>query len=167
MLDLVKDTPTRVYPVGRLDKDSEGLLLFTNDGNFANQLTHPSHQVSKLYRVTVRPNVTEEQLIALANGVYLDDGSKTLPAVVRVVTQEENRAVMEISIKEGKNRQVRRMCAAVGLEVARLRRNAIGPVKLGMLAPGKFRELKPSEVNALKAAATKAKRAGRQAGKEE
>ena len=111
----------------------------------------------------MRPNVTEEQLIALANGVYLDDGSKTLPAVVRVVTQEENRSVMEISIREGKNRQVRRMCAAVGLEVARLRRNAIGPVKLGMLPPGKMRELKPSEVNALKAAATKAKRTQRQA----
>jgi len=167
VLDLVKDTPTRVYPVGRLDKDSEGLLLFTNDGNFANQLTHPSHQVSKLYRVTVRPNVTEEQLIALANGVYLDDGSKTLPAIVRVVTQEENRSVLEISIKEGKNRQVRRMCAAVGLEVARLRRNAIGPVKLGMLAPGKYRELKPSEINALKAAASKAKRTQRQAEKED
>ena len=167
VLELVKDAPVRVYPVGRLDKDSEGLLLFTNDGNFANQLTHPSHQVSKLYRVTVRPNVTEEQLIALANGVYLDDGSKTLPAVVRVVTQEENRSVMEISIKEGKNRQVRRMCAAVGLEVARLRRNAIGPVKLGMLAPGKMRELKPSEVNALKAAATKARRNSRQADKED
>ena len=69
VLDLVKDAPVRVYPVGRLDKDSEGLLLFTNDGNFANQLTHPSHQVSKLYRVTVRPTVSEEQLIALANGV--------------------------------------------------------------------------------------------------
>ena len=165
--ELLEGVEDRVYPVGRLDKDSEGLLLFTNDGNFANQLTHPSHQVSKLYRVTVRPNVTEEQLIALANGVYLDDGSKTLPAVVRVVTQEENRSVMEISIKEGKNRQVRRMCAAVGLEVARLRRNAIGPVKLGMLAPGKMRELKPSEVNALKAAATKAKRNSRQAEKED
>ena len=167
VLELISDTPARVYPVGRLDKDSEGLLLFTNDGNFANQLTHPSHQVSKLYRVTVRPTVTEEQLIALANGVYLDDGTKTLPAIVRVVTQEENRSVLEISIKEGKNRQVRRMCAAVGLEVARLRRNSIGPVKLGMLAPGKYRELKPSEVNALKAAATKAKRSQRQAEKED
>ena len=72
VLDLVKDTPTRVYPVGRLDKDSEGLLLFTNDGNFANQLTHPSHQVSKLYRVTVRPTVTEEQLIALARTILSD-----------------------------------------------------------------------------------------------
>ena len=80
---------------------------------------------------------------------------------------EENRSVMEISIKEGKNRQVRRMCAAVGLEVARLRRNAIGPVKLGMLAPGKYRELKPVEINALKAAATKAKRTQRQAEKED
>ncbi len=158
VLELMQDVPVRVYPVGRLDKDSEGLLLFTNDGNFANMLTHPSHQVSKLYRVTVRPTVTEEQLIALANGVYLDDGTKTLPAVVRVVTQEENRSVLEISIKEGKNRQVRRMCAAVGLEVARLRRNSIGSVKLGMLAPGKFRELKPSEVIALKSSASKTSR---------
>ena len=167
VMELVADIPERVYPVGRLDKDSEGLLLFTNDGALANALTHPSHQIAKMYRVTVHPKAEEEQIIALSNGVYLDDGSKTLPAIVRVVTQEENRSVMEISIKEGKNRQVRRMCAAVGLEVARLRRNAIGPVKLGMLQPGKFRELKPSEVNALKAAATKAKRVHRQAEKED
>lgn len=156
VLELMQDVPARVYPVGRLDKDSEGLLFFTNDGDFANLLTHPSHKISKLYRVTVRPNVTEEQLIALANGVYLDDGTKTLPAVVKVVTQEENRSVLEISIREGKNRQIRRMCAAVGLEVARLKRNSIGPVKLGMLKPGKFRELKPSEVAAIRASAAKA-----------
>ena len=155
VLDLVKDIPARVYPVGRLDKDSEGLLFFTNDGDFANLLTHPSHQVSKLYRVTVRPAVNEEQLIALTSGVYLDDGTKTLPSIVRVVTNEDGRSVMELSIKEGKNRQVRRMCEAVGLEVARLKRISIGAVKLGMLAPGKIRELKPSEIIALKAAATK------------
>lgn len=154
VMELMKDVPARVYPVGRLDKDSEGLLLFTNDGDFANALTHPSHQVAKLYRVTVRPNVTEEQLVALANGVYLDDGTKTLPAMIHVVTQEENRTVMEMSIKEGKNRQIRRMCAAVGLEVARLKRSSVGAVKLGMLQPGKYRELKPSEVIALKAAAS-------------
>lgn len=155
VLELMKDVPVRVYPVGRLDKDSEGLLFFTNDGDFANALTHPSHGVSKLYRVTVHPTVTEEQLVALSSGVYLDDGTKTLPAIVRVVTQEETRSVMEISIKEGKNRQIRRMCAAVGLEVARLKRSAEGAVKLGMLQPGKYRELKPSEVIALKAAASK------------
>ena len=150
VLDLVKDAPVRVYPVGRLDKDSEGLLLFTNDGNFANQLTHPSHQVSKLYRVTVRPNVTEEQLIALANGVYLDDGSKTLPAVVRVVTQEENRSVMEISIKEGKNRQVRRMCAQAGLSVLRLKRVREGTVWLDReLKPGQYRKLTEQVIAAL------------------
>ncbi|MEG0019137.1 MAG: pseudouridine synthase [Oscillospiraceae bacterium] len=160
VLELMKDVPVRVYPIGRLDKDSEGLLLFTNDGDFANALTHPSHQVSKLYRVTVHPTVTEEQLIALANGVYLDDGTKTLPAIIRVITQEEGRSVMEISIKEGKNRQIRRMCAAVGLEVARLKRNSVGAVKLGMLAPGKYRELKPSEIIALKAASSQVKAKG-------
>ncbi|MEG0090830.1 MAG: pseudouridine synthase [Oscillospiraceae bacterium] len=160
VLELMKDVPVRVYPIGRLDKDSEGLLLFTNDGDFANALTHPSHQVSKLYRVTVHPTVTEEQLIALANGVYLDDGTKTLPAIIRVITQEEGRSVMEISIKEGKNRQIRRMCAAVGLEVARLKRSSVGAVKLGMLAPGKYRELKPSEIIALKAASSQVKAKG-------
>lgn len=160
VLELMKDVPARVYPVGRLDKDSEGLLLFTNDGDFANALTHPSHGVSKLYRVTVHPSVTEEQLIALSSGVFLDDGTKTLPAIVRVVTQEESRSVMEISIKEGKNRQIRRMCAAVGLEVARLKRSAEGAVKLGMLQPGKFRELKPSEVIALKAASSRPSKRG-------
>lgn len=155
VMELIKDIPVRVYPVGRLDKDSEGLLLFTNDGDFANALTHPSHQVAKMYRVTVHPKASEEQLVALTDGVYLDDGTKTLPAVIRVVADEDERTVMEMSIKEGKNRQIRRMCEAVGLEVARLSRKSVGGVKLGMLAPGKYRELKPSEVIALKASASK------------
>ena len=153
--DLVAELPYRVLPVGRLDKDSEGLLFFTNDGGFINMLTHPSHGVSKLYRVTVHPHATEEQIIELTNGVVLDDGTKTQPAVVRVVTDEPARTVLEISIKEGKNRQIRRMCEAVGLEVARLRRTAVGPVKLGMLAPGKLRELTPAEVAALRGSAIK------------
>ena len=155
---VIKDIPERVYPVGRLDKDSEGLLLFTNDGALANALTHPSHQVAKMYRVTVHPAATEEQVVALANGVVLDDGTKTLPAIIRVVAEDEDRTVMEMSIKEGKNRQIRRMCRAVGLDVARLSRKSVGAVKLGMLAPGKYRELKPSEILALKAAAEKAGR---------
>ena len=158
VLDHFRDYPVRLYPVGRLDYDSEGLLLFTNDGALANALTHPSHQIAKMYRVTVHPKAEEEQIIALSNGVYLDDGSKTLPAVIRVVAEEDERTVMEMSIKEGKNRQIRRMCEAVGLEVARLSRKSIGAVKLGMLAPGKYRELKPSEVLALKGAAQKASR---------
>lgn len=158
VMELIKDIPERVYPVGRLDKDSEGLLLFTNDGALANALTHPSHQVAKMYRVTVHPAATEEQVVALANGVVLDDGTKTLPAIIRVVAEDEDRTVMEMSIKEGKNRQIRRMCRAVGLDVARLSRKSVGAVKLGMLAPGKYRELKPGEVLALKAAAEKAGR---------
>ena len=158
VMELIKDIPERVYPVGRLDKDSEGLLLFTNDGALATALTHPSHQVAKMYRVTVHPAATEEQVVALANGVVLDDGTKTLPAIIRVVAEDEDRTVMEMSIKEGKNRQIRRMCRAVGLDVARLSRKSVGAVKLGMLAPGKYRELKPSEILALKAAAEKAGR---------
>lgn len=158
VIELIKDIPERVYPVGRLDKDSEGLLLFTNDGALANALTHPSHQVAKMYRVTVHPAATKEQVVALANGVVLDDGTKTLPAIIRVVAEDEDRTVMEMSIKEGKNRQIRRMCRAVGLDVARLSRKSVGAVKLGMLAPGKYRELKPSEILALKAAAEKAGR---------
>lgn len=155
VMDLLKDVPQRVFPIGRLDKDSEGLLLFTNDGAFANLLMHPSHGVSKLYRVTVNPRATEQQIIQLSSGVLLDDGTRTAPAVVNVVSEEPGRSVLEMSIKEGKNREIRRMCAAVGLEVVRLKRNAEGSVKLGMLAPGEYRELKRAEVNALRAAAQK------------
>lgn len=157
VMDLIADAPVRVYPVGRLDKDSEGLLLFTNDGDFANLLTHPSHGVSKLYRVTVRPHATEEQIIALTDGVVLDDGSKTLPAVIHVVTDEPERTVLEMTIREGKNRQIRRMCEAVGLDVIRLRRSALGAVKLGMLQPGQYRELTGQEVTALRTAASRGK----------
>ncbi|MBP8855640.1 MAG: rRNA pseudouridine synthase, partial [Oscillospiraceae bacterium] len=157
VMDLVADVPERVFPVGRLDKDSEGLLLFTNDGDFANLLTHPSHGVSKLYRVTVRPHATEEQIIALTNGVTLDDGSVTMPAVIRVITDEPDRTVLEMTIREGKNRQIRRMCEAVHLDVIRLRRSSLGAVKLGMLQPGEHRNLTPQEVAALRAAATKGK----------
>lgn len=157
VMDLIADAPVRVYPVGRLDKDSEGLLLFTNDGDFANLLTHPSHGVSKLYRVTVRPHATEEQIIALTDGVVLDDGSRTLPAVIRVMADEPERTVLEMTIREGKNRQIRRMCEAVGLDVIRLRRSALGAVKLGMLQPGQYRELTAQEVAALRAAAARGK----------
>ena len=157
VMELMADIPVRVYPVGRLDKDSEGLLLFTNDGDFANLLTHPSHGVSKLYRVTVRPHATEEQIISLTDGVVLDDGSRTLPAVIHVVTDEPERTVLEMTIREGKNRQIRRMCESVGLDVIRLKRSGLGAVKLGMLQPGQYRELTQGEVNALRAAAQKGK----------
>ena len=147
--ELVEDVPERVYLTGRLDKDSEGMLLFTNDGDFANLIMHPSHHVSKTYRVTVRPDVTDAQVIQLSTGVVID-GKKTSPAHVTVLEKEPGRVVMQIVIYEGRNRQVRKMCEAVGLEVARLKRTAIGPLKLGMLAPGKWRELRPGEIGMLR-----------------
>lgn len=162
VMELLADVKHRVYPVGRLDKDSEGLLLFTNDGDFANMLTHPSHEISKLYRVTLRPRATEDQLADLASGPVLEDGEKTLPASVRVTVEEEGRTVAEIAIREGKKRQIRRMCEAVGLTVIRLKRIAEGSLRLGMLQPGKWRELTPQEVTALKAAAAKAGRSSAQ-----
>ena len=149
VMDLLEGVEERVYPIGRLDRNSEGLLLLTNDGAFANGIMHPSRHVSKTYRVTVRPAVTEEQLVALADGIELD-GKKTLPATVVVMTNEPGRVVLQMTIKEGRNRQIRRMCEAVGLEVARLRRTSVGPLKLGMLAPGKWRDLTAEELRAIR-----------------
>ncbi len=157
IVDLLKDLPVRVYPVGRLDKQSEGLLLLTNDGAFANILTHPSHEVTKVYRVTVEGIASEEQLIQLAEGVIID-GKRTLPAQAKVITTGEGRTVIEMIIREGRNRQIRKMCEAVNLEVKRLRRTMIGPVKLSMLAPGEYRELTPAELTALRAMASKSQR---------
>ena len=155
VMDLLTGVDRRVYPIGRLDKDSEGLLLLTDDGAFANLLTHPSGGVGKLYRVTVRPRATEEQVVKMSSGVVLDDGIKTMPCAINVVTDEPGRTVMEMTLKEGKNREIRRMCETVGLEVVRLKRNAEGVVKLGMLKPGTYRELTKAEINGLRAAAAK------------
>lgn len=155
VMDLIADVPVRVYPVGRLDKDSEGLLLMTNDGAFAQAVTHPSGGISKLYRVTVQPRADEATILKLSSGVVLDDGTKTMPCAINVVTDEPGRTVMEMTLKEGKNREIRRMCESVGLEVVRLKRNAEGVVKLGMLKPGTYRELTKAEVNGLRAAAVK------------
>ncbi len=152
--DLVSEIPARLYPVGRLDRNSEGLLLLTNDGNFANLVMHPSNHISKTYRVTVRPDINDEQAARLASGVMLD-GKMTLPATVLVLEKQEGRVVLQMTIQEGRNRQIRRMCEAVGLEVARLKRVAVGPLKLGMLQPGQWRELKASELTALRNAVSK------------
>lgn len=152
--DLVSGCGTRVFPVGRLDKQSEGLLLLTNDGDFANEMTHPSHHVSKTYRVTVRSALSDKIVERLCEGVEID-GRKTLPCTVTVLDNGQERAVMLIVVKEGRNRQIRKMCEAVGLEVARLKRTAVGPVKLGMLKPGCYRELTSEELRALRTAAHK------------
>ena len=147
VMDLV-NIDARVYPVGRLDKDSEGLLILTNDGSFANALTHPKHNYAKVYRVTVRPKVTDEILEALRNGIEID-GRKTAPCEINVITEEEGRVVLEFILREGRNRQIRKMCEAVGLEVARLKRISIGPVKLGMLKTGQTRMLTDNEIKKL------------------
>lgn len=148
--ELVKDIPARIYPVGRLDRDSEGLLLMTNDGEFANKVTHPSKHVYKVYRVTVRPAINEEQLVEMSSGMVID-GRKTAPAEVRVVQREEGRCVLEIILREGRNRQIRKMCEQLGLEVPRLKRIAVGQVKLGGLKSGAWRELTKDEVYRLQA----------------
>lgn len=148
--ELVADIEDRIYPVGRLDRESEGMLLMTNDGAFANTVTHPKKHIYKIYRVTVRPGITEEQIIKFETGMEID-GYKTAPAEVRVVKKEEGRAVLEIVLREGRNRQIRKMCEQLGIEVARLKRVAIGQVKLGMLQPGKWRDLTPEEVKKLTA----------------
>ncbi len=146
---LVENVGERVYPVGRLDKDSEGMLILTNDGELANKIMHPKNCIFKTYRVTLRPSINEEQLIKLETGVTLDDGTKTAPAQVSVLHEEPNRVVIEMILHEGKNREIRRMCEALGLEVARLRRIKIGAVKLGMLKQGDWRDLTEKEVKNL------------------
>jgi len=146
--ELVRSVGVPVYPVGRLDKDSEGLLLMTNDGDFSNAVMHPTHHVPKLYRVTLRSPMTEEQKQKFEEGILLD-GRRTAPALVNIVSSAADRCVVEITLYEGRNRQIRRMCEALGLEVARLRRNAVGKVKLGMLPVGNWRYLTPDEVKNL------------------
>lgn len=147
--DLIKDIPQRVYPVGRLDVNSEGLLLLTNDGEFTNRITHPSGEISKTYRVTIRPSLNEEQAAALASGINLD-GKMTKPARLNVLSEEPGRVVIELTIHEGRNRQIRRMVESLGLEVVRLKRISEGPVRLGMLRPGEYRDLTSQELEAIK-----------------
>lgn len=145
---LVKDIPERLYPVGRLDMNSEGLLLMTNDGEFANLLMHPKNEIEKIYRVTIKQGITDTQLVSLTEGIMLE-GRRTLPAIVRVISQEPGRTVIQMTIKEGRNRQIRKMFEALGFEVKRLKRIQIGSVRLGMLKPGTHRPLNKLEIDAL------------------
>lgn len=142
--DLVRDVHTRVYPVGRLDMDSEGLLLLTNDGEFTNQLTHPRHEIPKIYHVTVSPAPTKEQLRTLSAPMEID-GYRLRAVEVERISHDQ----LEMRLYEGRNRQIRKMCAAVGLEVKQLQRVAIGYLTLGDLALGKWRHLTKEEVNYL------------------
>ena len=143
------DCGTRVYPVGRLDMDSEGLLLFTNDGEFANRLMHPKHEVNKTYRVLVA-GYSEEKLEKLKQPIELDGYRIRTPGIKLLRTREKGQAQLLVTIHEGRNRQVRRMCDAAGMKVLRLQRISEGSVKLGNLELGKWRHLTQEELAYLK-----------------
>jgi 23S rRNA pseudouridine2605 synthase len=147
VLDLVPPNP-RVFPVGRLDADTSGLIVLTNDGELTQLLTHPSHGVVKTYLAEVRGVPSARALHALRHGLDLDDGP-TAPATAKLVQRRGDTAAIEIAIHEGRNRQVRRMFDAVGHPVQRLVRTRVGPVHDRSLAPGSWRTLRPSEVRAL------------------
>lgn len=149
---LLKDIPQRLFTIGRLDKNSEGLLLLTNDGELANRLTHPRYEHRKVYEVTVAGKVSPPQLAKL-NSALLIDNKPIQPA--RVITRTSDRGdrqtLLEFTLKEGRNRQIRKMCEHVGLRIRRLRRVQVGQLKLGPLPAGQYRELTPEECRRLTA----------------
>ncbi len=149
VMELMADVEERVFPVGRLDYGTSGLLLFTNDGELAYQLTHPSRQIDKVYRARLNEPLTEEKLKQLRRGVDIG-GFVTSPAQVEVLKQNERGALVEIIIHEGKNRQVRKMFDAVGCRVLELERVALGGLTLGRLKPGHYRKLSREELAMLR-----------------
>jgi 23S rRNA pseudouridine2605 synthase len=149
VVDLLEGIPERVYPVGRLDADSEGLVLLTNDGELAVRLAHPRYGVSKLYRIWVKGRPSPRALQVLINGVPLSDG-RTSPAQVAICATHPDTTELKIELWEGRNRQIRRMCEAIGHPVARLRREKIGSLALGALSLGQWRHVGPSELAALR-----------------
>ena len=150
--DLLKDIPQRVYPVGRLDADAEGLLLVTNDGGVAQAVLHPSHRVEKTYRVLVAGSPSREAMARLRRGVELDDGP-TAPARARILRRRRDETWIELIITEGRKHQVKRMCQAVGHPAKGLLRTAISFLELEGLAPGELRRLRASEVRRLRSLA--------------
>ena len=147
--ELVRDAGVRLYPVGRLDMDSEGLLLLTNDGELTNKLTHPRHEIPKIYHVKIKGKVTDEQVRALSKPMDID-GYEILPVETHLISIKQDYCVLEMILYEGRNRQIRKMCEKFDLEILRLCRIAIGNVKLGELAPGKWRYLNKTQVSYLK-----------------
>ena len=150
-VSLLSDLGERVYPVGRLDMDSDGLLLFTNDGDLTYALTHPRHNIPKRYHVTVGGSVSPEQLTALSSSMKID-GYTILPVKTRILSEDKQKKQtrLEMILYEGRNRQIRKMCASVGLTVKRLTRVAIGEILLGNLQPGKWRYLRREELDKLR-----------------
>lgn len=156
VMELLRGVKERVYPVGRLDADTAGILILTNDGDFAQKLLHPSHMVARTYRAVVRGLMDDFSITDLRAGVALEDGLTAPTDVVVIERNLHNRTtVLDITIREGRNRQVRRMLDAVGHRVLALTRIRFGPLTLSGLAPGTWRKLRPAEVTALlQAAAT-------------
>lgn len=149
VLSLLRDVSERIFPVGRLDSPTTGLLILTNDGDLAQHLAHPSQHVYKTYVAEVEGNVSLDQLWMLRNGVSVD-GYTTAPAVVRLLEEKQHLTTLEIQIHEGRNRQIRKMCAAVGHPVRQLERTAIGDIRLGRLKQGHYRKLTRREIDYLK-----------------
>ncbi len=149
VIDLVSNISERIYPVGRLDYDTSGLLLLTNDGDLTYKLTHPKHDVDKTYIAKVYGTPDDMDLQQFRRGLYID-GQKTKPARIMVLEKNDRQSVVEISIHEGRNRQVRKMCEAMKHPVAQLKRVATGEVKLGDLKKGKYRYLTEKEIKYLK-----------------
>jgi len=150
VLDLLPEVSTRIYPVGRLDYDTEGLLLLTNDGNFAYALTHPKYKVPKTYLVKIKGIITAKEIDRLEAGILLEDG-KTAPAKAQIIKidQSSQTSTIKLTIREGKNRQVRRMCSTLGFPVLSLKRIQFGCLRLENLPLGRFRKLSKQEVNKL------------------
>lgn len=147
--DLVADLSQRLFPIGRLDFNTEGLLLLTNDGNLSQQLSHPRHHVEKTYLIKIRGVLTDKKIRLLRRGVDIGDGV-TQPAKIANIRGGRETSWFELTICEGRNRQVRRMCETLGLQVARLKRIRVGFLELGDVATGHYRQLTPQEVKALK-----------------
>lgn len=147
--ELVADVPARVYPCGRLDMDSEGLLLLTNDGDVAQKLMHPRNHVEKIYHVRIKGEIEQDKLKAL--NVMSDlDGETIAPVRVSIISRKDGETSLKFILTEGRNRQIRRMCEKLGLEIKRLKRIAIGNINIGMLAPGKWKYLNHNEAEYLR-----------------
>lgn len=148
--DLIVKERVRLYPVGRLDKDSEGLLLLTNDGDLANKLTHPKNNIPKTYRVIVKGAINREHIKAFERGIYIaEDDYTTRSAEIEILESKEDRTVFYLTIYEGKNREIRKMCEALGLEVLRLKRDKLAALSIGTLRAGQYRTLTQKEIEYL------------------
>ncbi len=147
--ELLTDIPSRVYPCGRLDMDSEGLLILTNDGDVANKLMHPKNHVDKIYHVKIKGEISPEKLEILTSPMELD-GYKIKPVKVSIIERKEGSTTLKFVLREGRNRQIRKMCEIAELSITRLKRVSVGELTIGMLSPGKWKYMNHNEITYLK-----------------